>query len=303
MTDRTIRYFLGIDGGGTKTEFLLTDNECNELKRIILGASNPVNGSVENTLSVLKNGIDEICRDINPDEISVFAGIAGSKSCDIKNRISDFLLSYGFGKFSNGSDTENAISTALKDKNGIAVIMGTGIIAYARFNDTLFRAGGWGYMIDKGGSAYCYGADALNNALSFIDGRGGSELIKNLIEKKLTLPLEEAIPLIYKNGPAFVASFAPAVFEAYELNDSNASEIIDRNCKELASVIKAAGKNINEDKINTVLLGGLCKQKYVIEKFLKKYIDDKLIVSFSDEPMVNGAIFMAQKIQNEGRKC
>ena len=295
MAEGKIRYFLAIDGGGTKTEFLLTDDKNNELNRLSLGASNPVNGGIDNTLSVLECGITELCRDINKDEISVFAGIAGSKSAEIRNRISTLLLSYGFGKFSNASDTENAISTALKDKNGIAVIMGTGIVAYGRYNNTLFRAGGWGYMIDKGGSAYCYGADALNCALSYIDQRGGSELIKNLIKEKLSQPLEEAIPIIYKNGPAFVASLAPVVFEAYKMNDAYAEAIIDRNCKEMADIINAAGKNIKEEKINTVLLGGLCRQKTIIEKFLKKYTDEKFIISFSDEPMVNGAIFMAQK--------
>lgn len=302
MEKSGIHYLLGIDGGGTKTEFLLTDTNKNELKRIVLGASNPVNGGIENTFSILKCGIDEICSGISFSEISLFAGIAGSKSREIQEEISDFLSFYGFGKFSNGSDTENAISTALEDRNGIAVIMGTGIIAYARYGDKLYRTGGWGYMIDKGGSAYCYGADALNCALSCIDGRGGSELIKELIEEKLSLSLEDAIPLIYKNGPGFVASLAPVIFEAYKENDIAAEEIIKRNCKELADIIRAAGKNVAEEKIETVLLGGLCRQKSIISVQLENYLEDKYLVSFSEEPMVNGAIFTAQKI-NEGRKC
>ena len=35
-------YYLGIDGGGTKTEFLLVSENGDEISRITLGASNPV---------------------------------------------------------------------------------------------------------------------------------------------------------------------------------------------------------------------------------------------------------------------
>lgn len=296
MNKQGIRYFLGIDGGGTKTEFLLKDSTGTELHRLLLGASNPVNNGIENTLSILKSGINEICKDIPYNEISVFAGIAGSKSSVISDKINDFLLSFGFGKAANGSDIENAIHTALKKGNGIAVITGTGVIAYGRYNKEVFRCGGWGYMIDKGGSAYCYGADALNSALSFIDGRDGSECINNLLEIRLSQPVADAVPQIYKNGPVYVASLAPVVFEAYKMNDKKAAEIIDKNCRELAAIISACGKNIKEEKINTVLLGGLCKQKDITEGFLKKYLDKKYILSFSEEPMVNGAILSAQNI-------
>ena len=39
MSDNRIKYLLGIDGGGTKTEFLLTDINENEKSRVILGTA------------------------------------------------------------------------------------------------------------------------------------------------------------------------------------------------------------------------------------------------------------------------
>ncbi len=302
MNNGNIEFFLGIDGGGTKTEFLLTDKGGNEIRRLLLGPSNPVNVGIENTLSLLNSGFAAIIRDFPCEKISVFAGIAGCKSPETQKEITNTLSRYGFGAFSCASDVDNAISTALGRKNGIAVIMGTGIVAYARYNNVLHRVGGWGYMIDKGGSAYCYGADALECALSFSDGRGGSEIIKNLVEKRLSQSVEDAIPQIYKNGPSFVASFAPAVFEAYEMDDKKAEEIIKRNCKQAAEIIIAAGKSIPEERVSTVILGGLCRQSGIIEKYLKEYLDEKYSLSFSQEPMVNGAVLMAMTI-NEGRIC
>ena len=60
MDKKSIKYLLGIDGGGTKTEFLLSDLNGNEIKRLFLGGSNPVNIGIENTLAVLEKGIKQI---------------------------------------------------------------------------------------------------------------------------------------------------------------------------------------------------------------------------------------------------
>ena len=69
------------------------------------------------------------------------------------------------------SDIDLALEASLKGENGTAVIMGTGIVAYSRVGKKLHRAGGRGYLIDKGGSGFHFGADALNSAFEFIDGR------------------------------------------------------------------------------------------------------------------------------------
>lgn len=179
----SIKYLLGIDGGGTKTEFLLTDIDKNEIRRAVLGTSNPVNIGIKNAKNILRQGISEICEGFDYAEISVFAGLAGGGADDIKTEISRFLGELGFGAHSNGTDADSAIAVALKDENGTAVIMGTGIIAFSRSHSGLHRVGGRGYMIDKGGSGFCLGSDALNSAFEVLDGRGGSKLILGLIEK------------------------------------------------------------------------------------------------------------------------
>ncbi len=289
--NNNIKYSLGIDGGGTKTEFLLTDSDGNEIKRIILGGSNPVNLGVENTFAILNEGITKICQELSIAEISVFAGIAGCKTGNIQELISDFLSGFGFASFDCGSDIDLVLEVALKGKNGTAVIMGTGIVAYARSGEKLRRTGGRGYMIDKGGSGFHFGSDALNSAFEFLDGRGGSETILKLVENKLGKKLEDSVTEIYNGGASLVASFAPVVFEAYNLGDDVAKAIIDRNAFEAAKIINGAKKN-TDDKI--IVCGGLCKQKEILYPFLMKYIESEFPVIFSDEPMVNGAVSLAK---------
>lgn len=293
--NQKVRYLLGIDGGGTKTEFLLTDIYKNEIKRVILGASNPVNVGLDGTTAVLKQGIEWVCQGIDFNEVSVFAGIAGGISSGSKENINKILSGFGFGAYSNGSDVDSALEIALKGENGVAVITGTGIVGFAQADGARHRIGGWGYMIDKGGSGFNYGADALNSALRYTDGRGGSRRMLELIEEKLKKPLSNSISDIYSGGAAYVASFAPIVFEAFKIGDGEAESIIDRNTKELADVIRAGYNFLNADDKKAVVCGGLCKQQEIISAFLNKYLAEEYTVEFSNEPMINGAVSIAKR--------
>ncbi len=297
--NKSLEYYLGIDGGGTKTEFLLTDKNHNEINRLYLGCANPVNNGIENTFSVLGDGIRKVCNGIELVKVAVFAGIAGLKNGDNELLLSNFLSDFGFFSFGCGSDTELALELALNGKNGTAVIMGTGITALSRNDEKLYRSGGRGYLIDKGGSGFHLGSDALNSAFEFLDGRGGSEIMLKLAEKKLGMPLEDCMPEIYKGGVSYIASFAPVVFEAYTLGDSEASEIIERNAREAARVINGALKISGNTDKKAVICGGLCKQKEVLYPFIKKHLVDGATLEFKDEPMVNAAILLAKRLSGE----
>ena len=295
MIGKNIKYLLGIDGGGTKTEFLLTDSVGKEIRRITLGGSNPVNIGIENTCAVLNEGIIKICEGFDIGKTSVFTGVAGGKTGENQQLISNFLSPFGFASSDCGSDIDLALEVALKGENGVAVIMGTGIVAYARSGGKLHRTGGRGYMIDKGGSGFHLGSDALNSAFEFIDGRGGSKTILKLIENKLGKKLEDSVAEIYSGGAEYIASFAPLVFEAFNLGDSTASEIIDRNAYEAAKIINGARILFEKSDGKIVACGGLCKQKEILYPFLMNYLEGEALLTFLDEPMVNGAISIAAR--------
>lgn len=294
-TEKEIKYFLGIDGGGTKTEFLLTEKTGNEISRIILGPSNPVDIGIENTFKVLEQGINEICKGISKNEVSVFVGLAGGTTGDSLSLINKFLKNSGFTCYANGSDTENALEIALGGDDGIAIIMGTGIIAFAQKNNIRHRIGGWGYLIDKGGSGYNFGVDALDSALKNIDGRGGSAIIRNLIESHLGNTLPDSVFEIYRKGKSYIASFATFVFEAFIQGDPEAAIIIERNIKEVAEIIKAGKKKLNLSYPKTVICGGLCHYKDILLPFFKNALGDGCEITFNDNRIVNGALKIAKR--------
>ena len=295
-----IKYLLAIDGGGTKTEFLLTDIYKKEIARTVLGASNAVDSGIENTKKILEQGIHKVCQGINLREVSLFAGLAGGITGNNKQEINKFLSKFGFACFGNGSDTESVLEIALEDKDGVAVIMGTGIIAFSQSGGRRHRIGGWGYLIDKGGSGFNIGSQAMDSALKYLDGRDGSKILCELIESKLSKPLPDSIAEIHNGGKAYIASFAPVVFDAFDRGDSFSAEIIDSNVKEVAEIITAGLKFLPKDKQNVVICGGLAKRSDILEKYFSKYLKEDIKVQFSKERVVNGALMLAEKIKNGG---
>lgn len=299
MSDNKIKYLLGIDGGGTKTEFLLTDLNTMEIRRLFLGASNPVNIGIENTKALLKQGITEICEGFDFAEISVFAGLAGGGTGDLKVEINNFLGEFGFGAYLNGRDTDSVLKIALKDQDGVAMIMGTGIIAFSSCGGELHRVGGRGYLVDKGGCGFNYGSDVLTCAFEFLDGRGGSALIFKIVEEKLGQSLDSSAPAIYAGGATFVASLAPVVFEAYKQGDEEARKILERNTYEVAKIIKTARKHLKNGG-KTVICGGLCSQKEILLPFLTDHLGEEDPPVFSDEKMIDGAVLIAKSLAENG---
>lgn len=288
------KYLLGIDGGGTKTEFLLTDPNMNEINRIILGPSNPVDIGMNNAKALLEQGISQICQGIDLRDVSVFAGLAGGISSDNKTQIHKFLSRFGFAYFANGSDTENALELSLKGGNGISIIMGTGIVAFSQVDGKRHRIGGWGYLVDKGGSGYNFGIDALYTAFRSLDGRGGSNLLQELIETQLGKSLPDAVTDIYAGGKSYIAALAPLVFEAYAKGDPYAEQIIDKNVQEVVTVIRAGQQYQPNRNSRVVMCGGLCHKAEVLMPFFRRYLPETMEIVFSTEKMVNGAVSLAK---------
>lgn len=290
-----LQYLLGIDAGGTKTDLVLADRNLNILKELTLCGANPMDVGFKQMEHVLCEGIEHCCNGIDYNEISCFAGIAGGISGYNQQKIHSFLSRFGFGAFDNASDIDNCIAMTLGNRDGICVIMGTGIVAFCRHDNVLHRIGGWGYLLDKGGSGYHIGADALYCALGCYDGRNGSSLIKSLIEAKLNKTIPEAITEIYAGGKAKVATFAPIVFDAYKQQDAYAETILDRNVQEVAELIKTAYKIANTEDLPIYICGGLTNEKDTLHQFFKKHLS-RSSIHFTTARPVNGALLKALTI-------
>jgi len=298
-------YFLGIDGGGTKTAFKLMDKDGLEVARVAKGPTNPYDVGIENAIATLKDGIHEVCKGIPYNKITVFAGLAGfGMAGDNTKILFRFLSKFGFLDFAYGSDIENIAALSAHEKC-ILVIMGTGFVAYALNGSTKARVAGWGQFFDDGGCGYTLGKDAITATLSAEDGSGAPTALTELFTQRLGQTPSEHLARFYLGGKRYIAEFADLVFKAAEQDDPIAWEILERNTAFVASKITAAMDKLpDSDNLPVLFAGGISRQHKVLFPLIGKHLGQARcqLLHLEQEP-VDGAVLRAQKLFYEKEDC
>lgn len=289
-------YCLGIDGGGSKTVFLLTDENLEVIKRVEKFASvNPNDAGLDECMKILKEGINETCMGYPQNRINCFAGISGASVGDNPEILSEFFSEFGFASAKCDSDLENIIELGLKGNSGIVVIMGTGISAYAVKGNERKRIGGWGHYFDKGGSGYNIGRDGIYAAYCAIDGSGEDTVIRDIIEKEIGMPLEMHLKTFYSRGKRYIASFCKNVFEAYRKGDRIAARIIKDNVYAVANLL-IAGSNFLGEKALVSFAGGVMHESKIIFPMLYDILETKKFeLKVIEKEPAYGAVQIARK--------
>ena len=282
-------YFVGIDAGGTKTDFLLCDENENQLNRVTLGAGNPNDIGIDACIALLAGGLDTLCGNCVPN--AVFAGVSGGGYGENAARIGEFLKNkYPTAFVDNGTDAINLIYCSASRGNAGALICGTGSALFLRVNGELLRFGGWGHLFDTGGSAYDVGRDALRFLLDCEEKNSPALNLPLclLLRERLGSSAHDALSLIYSKGKTYIASFAPLVFKACGQGDLVALSIIESNAFAVASRLNSAVATLDSslalDEI--ICAGGLFNSSLFFE-LLSQKVD--LPLSLLSVPPVLGA--------------
>jgi glucosamine kinase len=170
-----VAYYLGIDGGGSKTTCAVAD-ESSVLATVTVGASNITRVGEAGARETLQAGIGEACRSakINPQQVRrVCVGAAGAGREEIATAVGKIVAEIIPGEIEVVGDMEIALAAAFGDGPGVIVIAGTGSIAYGRdARRKTARAGGWGFAISDEGSAHWIGRAAVSAVLRAADEVG-----------------------------------------------------------------------------------------------------------------------------------
>ena len=300
-------YFLGIDGGGTKTVFKLTDENGAVIHTVLKGSVNPNDIGMENALSLLKEGIHEVCRDIPYSSVTMFAGISGGGLSENNAEIfRQFFKKFGFWAFENGSDIENLVALSDHEKC-ILVIMGTGFIVYALDGVNRKRISGWGQFFDDGGSGYTLGKSVISAVLSAGDGSGKSTILSSLLEEHLGESAEAHLTKFYKGGKRYIAEFAEFAFKGYGKNDPVAIEILEKDMSFVANKIDTALSALTDsstsESVPVLFSGGISNRSDILFPLIKKHMkrNNCTLSQIKNEP-VDGALRRAKKIFDEKTK-
>ncbi len=284
--------YIAIDGGGTKTAFAVFDATGNITEQKILGPTNPNDIGMEQCLACLTQGLD--LPGVEPT--AVFAGIAGAGVGENKSRIAAFLAER-FPHAAAGVESDGIIALAAEPACDAVLIAGTGSVLFVKTKEGPCPIGGWGYLLEQGGSAYSLGRDALMAALSAEEGIGPATVLTDLMIRRLGSPLRGQLSPIYQGGKVTIAALAPLVFDALAVGDEKANTILRDHCKQMQHMIKTAHARYGASHI--ALCGGLfAHQTAVLLPMLRGLCPD---VTLSDTPALPllGAAREAMRLADE----
>ena len=244
-------FFLGIDGGGTRTVAWLGNGEGKLLASAESGPSNPLKVGVGAGRREMLKAYRAALRAAGvppatthnarqPVLQAVCAGIAGVDRESVHGPLITWMRRHIPARHCLlTSDAAIALAAAVRDGPGIVVIAGTGSIAFARDDHgELLRAGGWGIPFDDRGSGYELGRRAVTAALEAFDGRGPQTLLAEKICHHLGI--RDITEIISKSlAQQQVAAIFPLVQEAVREGDLVASHLCEEAGRDLANLAVA----------------------------------------------------------------
>ena len=265
-------FFLGIDGGGTKTRCIVGDEKS------VLGSGC---GSGCNILRVgeacaedsLASAIEEACvaAGVSPRQIArTCAGISGAADDGIASLVQRILIELVGGAIEVIGDMEVALESAFAGHPGIIVIAGTGSIAYGRNRGERARAGGWGRVVSDEGSGHWIAVKALAAALRARDCGQSTDLLNSLMTALEVSTVDDLVIRVNSDPLRDYASLFPVVLASAEAGDHAAAEVLEDAGRELARLAQVLIDRLfgEAEEVSVATHGGVfASSTQVLESF------------------------------------
>jgi N-acetylglucosamine kinase-like BadF-type ATPase len=257
-----MRYILGFDGGGTKTECVLMNSADQVLARTYAGASNPSRIGVESAVRAVEESAELALRETGLQRsviTAVGAGLAGTAKPDMKERMRSALQKCFPGAVVTiRTDLEVALAAA-GEGPAIVLVVGTGSAAFGRNAEgKIARSGGYGPSSSDHGSAYDIGKRAIAAAIQErrdgLDSELGRQILAQLRctewpvvqHRSQTMP-DEIFPAIF-----------PVIAAAADSGDATAQRILVSAAEEVSSLVADVADRLHllEKEFSLAKIGG-----------------------------------------------
>lgn len=272
------RYFLGVDGGQSRTTALIGDEHGRVLGIGFAGPCNHAGASEGRTkfITAMNTCLEAACADAgmlagNVRFASACLGFSGGPAD--KEAILDSML--GCDQITVTHDAVIALVGALAGDPGVIAIAGTGSIAFGRDGSgRTARAGGWGYIFGDEGGAFWISGQALRAALRMEEGWGPSTSLRSAL--LAATGAQDANDLLHRfYTTAFprprIAALASLVDERAEQGDLIAREILRNAAHELAKIAGAVRRQLFPagETARIAYAGGVFRSATVLSTFRK----------------------------------
>lgn len=250
-----MKYFLGIDGGGTQTRAAIVTASLDVVGRGGAGPGNHyrVGASVaaQNCAQAATEALADAARiapDISREDIAAWGfGLAGvRRAVDIELMQGHVAIVATGQPWVMDTDATAAHAGALNGAPGIVLIGGTGAITLGIDEaGERFYGDGWGPLLGDEGSGYWMGQEALRAVCRAHDGRAPrSNLSQSVLSALDIADMEQLVPLVHSSEmtPDRMASLSRIVLDLAQNGVAAALEIRDRAVSLLGQTVAATAR-------------------------------------------------------------
>jgi N-acetylmuramic acid 6-phosphate etherase len=292
---------LGVEGGGTKTAWVLTERDGNavsdrgELRILDQGKLPPANLRLT-TPERLRMIFAELPK--AADRVGVFlAGCATEEDRQSLARLCAEI--WPKAKIITGSDRDSGVAAALGHGDGIVVNAGSGSSVTGRRDGKMEKAGGWGHILGDAGGAYFLVIQALRLILREYDLHRGEVQFASKILHALSLNnLDELVRWAQTAEKIDIAMLAPVVFEAAAKGDAHVVKILEEGANCLCEYTESVAGRLHLLAPKIVLIGGLFGRDsiyaHTFKRRLKKNLPDVRVTTAERAPEVGAAWLAAE---------
>lgn len=238
-----MKYYLGIDGGGTKTTAIICDENAQLVSRFVGESINFNSVGMESARKNLKLTVDGV---LGSDDIKISAAFIGMSAiseradCEFTKKLCNGIIDCD--KITMDSDVYIGLEAMRCDGAAAMVISGTGSMAVGRLPDgKIIHTGGWGYILGDEGSGYAIAIDALKAAICGYEGSAEKTALTNAVLDYYKIDDINNLIDIFYDPPmprSEIAKLTPIVFECAK-TDSIAESIVKNHAQLLANTVSA----------------------------------------------------------------
>ena len=243
-----MKLFLGVDGGGSKTRFLLIDETGRVLASHATGTAYYLEIGIEALEALLTRGIQTTLEQAGVAAGNVSYAFLGLPAYGEDRGLVPELdatpaAAIPHGRYRCGNDMVCAWAGALAGADGINIVAGTGSIAYGEYAGRSARAGGWGELFSDEGSAYWLAREGLRLFSRMSDGRTPRGLLYERVRSHFALQQDlDLCATVYGKSVAQrsqLARLSRLVADSAGAGDEAARGLFEHAVTELAEIVDA----------------------------------------------------------------
>ncbi len=288
---------LGIEGGGTKTEWVLLAGEADE-HRILRRGMLPASNMKLTTDAGLRGLFSALPQDVS--HVGVF--LAGCATPEDRIRLGTLATeAWPRAQLSVGSDRDSGLATAFRAEDGISVIAGTGAAVHGRRGAQVEKAGGWGQLLGDRGGGYDLAMQGLRLVLTHYDLTQKITPLAEEILRVLALNrLQDLVGWVMQADKMSVARLAPAIFQAAREGEPELLATVQAGAGVLAEFTRAVAMRLGWPAARVKLIGGLFTHhpEYVsLFKYRLSILLPEAVTEVCHESGALGAAWLAAKVE------